>query len=445
MQDKSEIRESSGNSNWTEEEDEKLRILIILKREKNWERISRELKGRSPSQCKHRWKSALSPSMVKVTERRKWVPEEDVVLSGLVNKYGTKNWRIIASHLRGRLPKQCRERWINHLDPSIVKGRLTEKEWNIVLDSHEELGNRWSEIAKLIPGRTPNQIKNHWHAMLRKSNKRKRRECSSVESSASNGSPPYIPIEPGTSPQNFCDIETNSPMNIEYPPVVEPYPLSQEKPSSPIQLSSSSDISDEDIEFQPKRKKIKLSAESKLDALVQIAEFMYQFELRSFAIPPILEKPSNVTILPSIVALCQTQNQNSQFQQMRINPKVNYDNRSNSDINLIINPGKELKNGYTNSINSLHSQIKNQHDLQSNITKGVSRFNSTCDLNNKRQSIFNGSKKSSFKRTSTGKYNTGPAYMDIVSRIEKSDFITNNIGTRNDNQNSIYSTKSYFS
>jgi len=97
LQDKKD-RLNTTMSDWTEEEDEKLRVLILLKREKNWERIAREVTGRTPSQCKLRWKSALSPSVIKVTERRKWVPEEDEKLSTLVKRYGTKNWRIIASH-----------------------------------------------------------------------------------------------------------------------------------------------------------------------------------------------------------------------------------------------------------------------------------------------------------------------------------------------------------
>jgi len=70
--------------------------------------------------------------------------------------------------LQDRTAKQCRERWINHLDPAIVKGKLTSEEWSIVMQSQVELGNRWSEIAKLLPGRTPNQIKNVWHTMARR-------------------------------------------------------------------------------------------------------------------------------------------------------------------------------------------------------------------------------------------------------------------------------------
>jgi len=276
---------------WTEEEDEKLRILVILKREKNWERIAKELVGKTPSQCKQRWKTSLSPSIIKVTERRKWVPEEDEKLSTLVDKYGTKNWRIISSHLRGRLPKQCRERWINHLDPSIVKGRLTEKEWKVVLDAHEDLGNRWSEIAKLLPGRTPNQIKNHWHAMLRKTTKRKQREFSNDGDDLTSYS-----IENG---------EGEEKSNEDPSPPLSP-PKSPQPPISPISPISTvienTKFIEEEEELRPK-KKFKSNdyqpvVDSKLEALVKIAEFMYQFEVN---LPPSNNVKSNPSNISSII------------------------------------------------------------------------------------------------------------------------------------------------
>eukprot|EP01125_Pyxidicula_operculata_P003412 TRINITY_DN1416_c0_g2_i1.p1 TRINITY_DN1416_c0_g2~~TRINITY_DN1416_c0_g2_i1.p1 ORF type:complete len:303 (-),score=35.94 TRINITY_DN1416_c0_g2_i1:159-1067(-) len=105
-------------------------------------------------------------------ERKKWNNWEDDTLISLIKKYGTKNWRLVAAKLSTqRTAKQCRERWINHLDPDIIKGKLTKEEWNIVVAGQEELGNRWSDIAKLLPGRTPNQIKNVWHAMMRRETK----------------------------------------------------------------------------------------------------------------------------------------------------------------------------------------------------------------------------------------------------------------------------------
>lgn len=57
-------------------------------------------------------------------------------------KHGTKNWGVIAACIQGRHPKQCRERWINHLDPQITKGKISDEEWELVLKTHLKQGNR---------------------------------------------------------------------------------------------------------------------------------------------------------------------------------------------------------------------------------------------------------------------------------------------------------------
>mmetsp|Transcript_8721 Transcript_8721/g.24949 ORF Transcript_8721/g.24949 Transcript_8721/m.24949 type:complete len:697 (-) Transcript_8721:99-2189(-) len=166
---------------WTAEDDESLLKYARESSGRSWKHIARQFSSptRTEAECMSRWKTIIKPGA-----KGPWTPEEDEFLYGLVLEYGPSRWTDVAREVnlhihakegggRGeawhvRTGKQCRERWTNHLDPTITRTEWTEEEDALLLAEQESIGNKWSDISKKLPGRTENAVKNRWNSLKRK-------------------------------------------------------------------------------------------------------------------------------------------------------------------------------------------------------------------------------------------------------------------------------------
>lgn len=149
---------------WSKEEDKRLSDAVKKYGAKNWKKIASEVGGsRNDVQCLHRWRKVISPELVKGP----WTPDEDMIIMKAVRDAGDVNnikWCEVAAKLKGRIGKQCRERYLNYLDQNIKKSEWTDEEDKILFELQRVIGNRWCEIAKVLPGRSENNIKNRFNS-----------------------------------------------------------------------------------------------------------------------------------------------------------------------------------------------------------------------------------------------------------------------------------------
>ena len=151
------------SNSWNEADDNLLRSLVA-QHNKQWNIIASYFPSKTPSQVASRWEKYLDPNLIKGA----FTEEEDNLIRKFVADHGPRCWQRVTEYVPMRSAKQCRERWFNHLDPSVINKDWTPEEDQTIFEKHQQIGAKWAIISRVLPGRTDNAIKNRWNASISK-------------------------------------------------------------------------------------------------------------------------------------------------------------------------------------------------------------------------------------------------------------------------------------
>lgn len=150
---------------WTKEEDNLLTQLAKKYSNKNWKRISSYFTSKNAFQCFSRYKR-IRPGL----KRGHWEANEDQKLLQLVHKHGS-NWSKISKLMSNRNNKQVRDRYLNVLKPDLNRDAFTIEEDQMLLYYEENLGRKWTKIARYFKGRTSDRVKNRFYTLKKRTKK----------------------------------------------------------------------------------------------------------------------------------------------------------------------------------------------------------------------------------------------------------------------------------
>ncbi|KAL3944522.1 MAG: hypothetical protein SGBAC_001390 [Bacillariaceae sp.] len=211
---------------WSPEEDDVLKNAVETEGGPpiNWKRIASKYFSnvRTALQCKSRWTKSLKPGILKGA----WTPEEDACIL----RYKQEGLKLseIAQYLPGRIGEHICDRYNNVLDPELKKTPWTKEEDRILFLEQRRLGNKWTQISRLIPGRSENSVKNRWHNLkvtrqrrergqvqIRKRQADNRCTAESPQDLSSNGnSPQYIDFAPPSDASLRQEFAVGTPDNV---------------------------------------------------------------------------------------------------------------------------------------------------------------------------------------------------------------------------------------